>query len=58
MMGRKIVNETNLATFKSIDKNDKANGWNKDTAIPDAFGEVRPVKELNLWEDFAIDKRP
>jgi len=56
MMGRKIVNETNLATFKSIDKNDKANGWNKDTAIPDAFGEVRPVKELNLWEDFAIDK--
>jgi MoCo/4Fe-4S cofactor protein with predicted Tat translocation signal len=55
MMGRKIVNETSLATFKSIDKNDKSNGWNKDNVLPDAFGEVKPIKELNLWEDHAID---
>ena len=55
MMGRKIVNETSLATFKSIDKNDKSKGWNKDNVLPDAFGEVKPIKELNLWEDHAID---
>lgn len=56
MMGRKIVNETNLATYKSVDKNDKVKGWNKDNVLADAFGDVKPVKELNLWQDHAIEQ--
>ncbi len=56
MMGRKIVNETNLSTYKSIDKNDDKKGWNKDAILADAFGKKRPVKELNLWVDHAIEK--
>mgnify|MGYP000625066015 CR=1 FL=1 len=56
MMDRKIVNETTLSTFKAVDKNDDVNGWNKDSKLADAFGKVRPIKELNLWADHAIEK--
>ncbi len=56
MMGRKIVNETNLATYASTDKNDKEKGWNKDAVLPDAFGKEKHVSKLNLWADHAIEK--
>ena len=56
MMGRKIVNETSLATFKETDKNDEHKGWNKDLKLQDGFGRVTPVKEMNLWDDHGIER--
>jgi molybdopterin-containing oxidoreductase family iron-sulfur binding subunit len=55
MMGRKIVNETSIDTFKNVDKNDKLNGWNKDVKLADAFGREQHVKDMNLWDDHGID---
>lgn len=56
MMGRKIVNETNLDTFKNVDRNDQFNGWNKDVTLPDAYGREKHVKDLNMWDDHGIDR--
>jgi len=56
MMGRKIVNEVDLTTYKTVDKNDKKNGWNKDLVMADAFGVVKPIDELDLWNKHDIEK--
>lgn len=45
MMGRKIVNETSLATYKKEGKE----VWNPDHIISDAYGNKKHVKELDLW---------
>lgn len=56
MMGRKIVNETNLETFKSVDAKDPKIGWNQDIRIKDSYHQERSTQELNLWDDFGIEK--
>lgn len=56
MMGRKIVNETTLSTYKNYDKDDDKNGWNKKAMLSDAYGIKKPIAELNLWQDHAIEK--
>ncbi|MCB0480147.1 MAG: TAT-variant-translocated molybdopterin oxidoreductase [Flavobacteriales bacterium] len=56
MMGRKIVNETTYSTYSSVDKNDEKNGWNKDVLLVDAYGKKKSTRELNLWQDHAIEK--
>ncbi len=56
MMGRKLVNETDLATF--IEQKGKAKdkgGYNETLLISDAYGEKKTTKELDLWEEHAID---
>ncbi|UTW63479.1 TAT-variant-translocated molybdopterin oxidoreductase [bacterium SCSIO 12741] len=55
MMGRKIVNETDITTFKSVDKNDPVKGWNKDLELVDGVGKKRPLRELNLWDDHGLE---
>ncbi len=49
MMGRKIVNETDFATYKNVDRSDKKNGWNPEAVMKNAFGEETPIGELDLW---------
>lgn len=46
MMGRKIVNETSLKTYKNNPK-DK---WNPDHVLADAYGRPKPIEELDLWQ--------
>jgi MoCo/4Fe-4S cofactor protein with predicted Tat translocation signal len=46
MMGRKIVNETDAATYKTDRKN-----WNPEATMKNAFGEETPVSELDLWNE-------
>ena len=55
MMGRKIVNETSLKTYKS-------NGkivWNPDHVIADAYGNPTKIEDLDLWnaQDIALGHR-
>ncbi|MDA9819416.1 TAT-variant-translocated molybdopterin oxidoreductase [Salibacteraceae bacterium] len=49
MMGRKIVNETNVTTYKNVDRSDKQNGWNPIPVLKNAFGEETPMGEVDLW---------
>jgi molybdopterin-containing oxidoreductase family iron-sulfur binding subunit len=56
MMGRKLVNETTLATFvadkgKAKDKH----GYNEQLLIADAYGEKKKPEELDLWAEHPID---
>jgi molybdopterin-containing oxidoreductase family iron-sulfur binding subunit len=51
-MGRKMVNEVDLATYKAEGKE----VWNPDSHIADAYGKVQPIEELNLWNDHDIKK--
>ena len=55
MMGRKIVNETSLKTYKS-------NGkilWNPDHVIADAYGKATKIEDLDMWnaQDIALGHR-
>ncbi len=52
MMGRKIINETSLKTYKNNDKSK----WNPDHILADAYGNPKSVKKLDLWEQHDIDK--
>ena len=52
MMGRKIVNETSLETFKTKDKQ----VWNEDPKLVDAFGRKKSPAELDLWAEHPIEK--
>lgn len=45
MMGRKIVNETSLQTFKKHDKE----YWNPSSEIPDSYGKKTHTSKLDLW---------
>ncbi|MEZ4721979.1 MAG: TAT-variant-translocated molybdopterin oxidoreductase [Flavobacteriales bacterium] len=51
MMGRKILNETSLDTFKSGGKD----VWNPVITIADSYGKQRVVEDLDLWNEHAID---
>jgi molybdopterin-containing oxidoreductase family iron-sulfur binding subunit len=55
MMGRKIVNETSLKTFKESGK-DK---WNPDHVLQDAYGNAKHINKLDLWNahDIALGHR-
>ncbi|MBL56146.1 MAG: hypothetical protein CMP61_03060 [Flavobacteriales bacterium] len=56
MMGRKLVNETDIKTYK--DQKGKAKdrgGYNESILIADAYGEKKSTKDLDLWEEHAID---
>lgn len=55
MMGRKIVNETSLKTFKENGKD----VWNPDHVLLDAFGKPKHVNKLDLWgeHDIALGHR-
>jgi len=56
MMGRKLVNETNFNTFKKQQGQAKAKGgYNESLMISDAYGEKKTTRELDLWEEHAID---
>jgi len=56
MMGRKLVNETNFKTFKKQQGQAKSKGgYNESIMIADAYGEKKTTKELDLWEEHAID---
>ena len=50
MMGRKIVNETSLETYKKESKEE----WNATALLVDAFGRKKKVEELNLWNEHPI----
>jgi MoCo/4Fe-4S cofactor protein with predicted Tat translocation signal len=52
MMGRKIVNETNIDTFKNQDRKI----WNPLVEIPNAYGKKMLATELSLWNEHDIDK--
>lgn len=51
MMGRKIVNETTLGSYKENDRS----VWNPVAEMKDAYGKTTLVKELNLWDDHSLD---
>ncbi|MBL4651785.1 MAG: TAT-variant-translocated molybdopterin oxidoreductase [Flavobacteriales bacterium] len=52
MMGRKMVNETDLNSYKTKGRE----VWNPKGEILDAYGKVQPFEELNLWNDHDIKK--
>lgn len=45
MMGRKIVNETSYKTYSEHNKEK----WNPDEKMDDAYGNKKPIEELDLW---------
>lgn len=51
MMGRKMLNETDTATYKSADRK----VWNPIVTVADAYGEQRVVEDLDLWNKHDID---
>ena len=51
LMGRKILNETNLTTFKDGGKE----VWNPVVTIADSYGDQQTVDNLDLWNEHAID---
>ena len=56
MMGRKLVNETNLQTY--IDQKGKAKkpgGYNEQLLIADSYGDQKKPEDLDLWAEHAID---
>lgn len=56
MMGRKLVNETDLSTFiaqKGVAR-DK-DGYNEQILISDAYGQAQTTEDLDLWAEHAID---
>lgn len=55
MMGRKIVNEVNLDTYKNEAHDNPVNGWNKPVEILDSYGEAKSTEELDLWAEHGID---
>jgi molybdopterin-containing oxidoreductase family iron-sulfur binding subunit len=56
MMGRKLVNETNFKTFKKQQGQAKSKGgYNESIMISDSYGEKKTTRELDLWEEHAID---
>ena len=51
MMGRKIVNETNLSSYK----NESREVWNESAEIVDAFGDKKNVSKLDLWSSHQLE---
>ena len=52
MMGRKIVNETTIDTYSKEGRE----VWNPVVEIPNAYGEVMGVSDIDLWNDHDIKK--
>ena len=46
MMGRKIVNETSLKTYKESGKE----VWNPDHILQDSYGREKAISKLDLWQ--------
>jgi len=56
MMGRKLVNEVDFETYKEQKGKAKdKGGYNEAIMIADAYGEKKTTRELDLWEEQAID---
>ncbi|MFT6717027.1 MAG: MoCo/4Fe-4S cofactor protein with predicted Tat translocation signal [Saprospiraceae bacterium] len=56
MMGRKIVNETTLATYITEKGRAKEkHGYNEQLLIADSYGKDQKPEDLDLWEEQAID---
>ncbi len=56
MMGRKLVNEVDFSTYKEQKgKAKEKGGYNESILIADSYGEKKGTKELDLWEEHAID---
>ncbi|MFT6746377.1 MAG: Fe-S-cluster-containing dehydrogenase component, partial [Glaciecola sp.] len=56
MMGRKMVNETTLATYVSEKGQAKGKeGYNEQLLISDSYGEKKKPEDLDLWAEHAID---
>ena len=56
MMGRKLVNEVDFETYKEQKgKAKEKGGYNEALLIADSYGEKKTTKELDLWEEHAID---
>ena len=56
MMGRKMVNETTLATY--VDQKGRAkdkHGYNEQIMIADSYGKEKKPEELDLWAEHAIE---
>lgn len=51
MMGRKILNETTLDTFKSSDRK----AWNPLVEVSDSYGDKQTTDKLDLWNAHSID---
>lgn len=52
MMGRKMVNETTIDTFK----NETRDVWNPVVELPNAYGEVMAAADIDLWNEHDIKK--
>jgi molybdopterin-containing oxidoreductase family iron-sulfur binding subunit len=56
MMGRKLVNEVDFETYKEQKgKAKEKGGYNEALLIADSYGEKKTTRELDLWEEQAID---
>ncbi|MAW65554.1 MAG: hypothetical protein CMD18_05095 [Flavobacteriales bacterium] len=56
MMGRKLVNEVDFSTYKEQKGKAKdKGGYNEALLISDSYGEKKTTRELDLWEEQAID---
>lgn len=56
MMGRKLVNETDITTYREQQGNAKGKGgYNETLMIADSYGEKKTTRELDLWAEHAID---
>jgi Fe-S-cluster-containing dehydrogenase component len=56
MMGRKMVNETTLASYISEKgKAKQKGGYNEQLLIADSYGEEKKPEDLDLWAEHAID---
>ncbi len=51
MMGRKIVNETDINTYKTAELDE----WNEPAEMKDAFGETKHVNKLDLWSSHKLE---
>ena len=59
MMGRKIINETDMETYKNEPASvpgaqGQFQGWNQKITLKDAYGQDKTTEDLNLWDDHAI----
>ncbi len=52
MMGRRIVLETDINSYKTIDPKDEHQGWNREVAVVNSYGNKVKAKDSNLWKDF------
>lgn len=55
MMGRRIVLETDINSYKTIDPKDEHHGWNREVKVTDAYGKKIKATDSNLWRDFNIE---